>query len=147
LGAAPLAFRAPTKSGSKKGEQIIMTRNTVTLVGNIGADAQTRTTQTNSRFVTFSVATKTSWKDKKTGEWQSRTEWHRCVVFGKIVERAAQLKKGDRVEVHGRLSTREFLKDSAKQRITEVRLTALKKLEPAAQQQLAVPPAAEQATA
>jgi len=66
------------------------------------------------------------------------------VAFGRMADAAGQLKKGDRVELRGQLRTREFVKsaDSSKQRITEVRVTSLKKLEPAAAKQQ---PVAEQA--
>ena len=56
--------------------------NSVTLTGFLGGDAETRTSKNNSSFTTFSLATKTSWKDRETGEWSSHTEWHRAIVFG-----------------------------------------------------------------
>jgi single-strand DNA-binding protein len=55
--------------------------NTATLTGFLGGDAETRTTKTNTTFTVFSLATKNSWKDRETGEWTSRTEWHRAVVI------------------------------------------------------------------
>jgi single-strand DNA-binding protein len=118
-----------------------MTLNTVTLAGNLGADAQTHTTLNSSSFVTFSVATKTSWKNLKTGEWTSYIEWHRVVAFGRVASAASQLKKGDRVELRGQLRSREFAKspDSPKQRITEVRITSLRNLGPAAKRQPVTP--------
>jgi single-strand DNA-binding protein len=44
----------------------------------------------------LSVATKESWKDA-SGVWQSRTEWHRVVLFSRLAEYARTLAKGSRV--------------------------------------------------
>jgi single-strand DNA-binding protein len=108
-----------------------MYANTVTLTGFLGADAETRAGKNNSSFVTFSIATKNSWKDRETGEWNSRTEWHRAVVFGRLTGVAATLVKGDHVQVQGQLRTREYQSDSAasKQRVTEIRVTSILKLD------------------
>jgi single-strand DNA-binding protein len=61
----------------------------------------------------------------------SRTDWHRCVVFGRLAQAAAALKKGDYVNVQGQIQTREYNggKDSEKHRITEVRVASLLKVE------------------
>ena len=68
--------------------------NNVTLTGFLGGDADNRRTKNNTNFTAFSLATKNSWKDR-AGEWASRTEWHRAVVFGRLTAFAATLKKGD----------------------------------------------------
>ena len=66
--------------------------NRLTLIGFIGADAETKTGSRGSQFTVFSVATKRSWKNAQ-GDWESRTEWHRCLVFGKLGEFATSLKR------------------------------------------------------
>lgn len=109
--------------------------NNVTLTGFIGGDAETRTTKSNTAFTVFSLATKNSWKDHESGEWNSRTEWHRAVVFGRLTELASTLKKGDHVQVQGQLRTREYekategKKTGIKQRVTEIRVTSIVKLD------------------
>ena len=110
--------------------------NNVTLTGFLGGDAETRTTKSAVTFTVFSLATKNSWKDRQSGEWLSRTEWHRAVVFGRLTELAAELKKGDHVQIQGELRTREYEKPSegkneapAKQRVTEIRVTSILKLD------------------
>jgi single-strand DNA-binding protein len=103
--------------------------NNVTLTGFIGGDADTRTTKNNTNFTTFSLATKNSWKDRETGEWASRTEWHRAVVFGRLTTFAATLKKGDHVQIQGQLRTREYMKDEAKKTVAEIRVTSILKLD------------------
>jgi single-strand DNA-binding protein len=109
--------------------------NSVTLTGFIGGDAETRTTKNNVNFTVFSLATKNSWKDRESGEWNSRTEWHRAVVFGRQSEFAATLKKGDHVQIQGQLRSREYEKPAEgkkkaplKQRVTEIRVISLLKL-------------------
>jgi single-strand DNA-binding protein len=110
--------------------------NNVTLTGFIGGDAETRMTRSNATFTVFSLATKNSWKDRESGEWKSRTEWHRAVVFGRLTDLASTLKKGDHVQIQGQLRTREYekpaegkKKNATKQQITEIRVTSILKLD------------------
>jgi single-strand DNA-binding protein len=103
--------------------------NNVTLTGFLSGDADTRTTKNDTNFAVFSLATKNSWKDRATGEWASRTEWHRAVVFGRLTAFAATLKKGDHVQIQGQLRTRDYIKDEAKKTVTEIRVTPILKLD------------------
>ncbi len=86
--------------------------NKVTLIGNLGADPEVRSTSGGNRVATFSLATSRSW-NSPSGEKQEKTEWHRCVVWNSkastladIVER--YLKKGDKVYVEGRIEYRQW---------------------------------------
>lgn len=105
--------------------------NSVTLTGFLGSDAETRTTKNDVNVAVFSLATKSSWRDADSGEWLSRTDWHRCVAFGRVAQTAALLKKGDYVHVQGQLQTGEYNggKDSEKQRVTEIRVFRIVKLD------------------
>ena len=107
-----------------------MYQNKVNLIGFLGSDAEVRTAN-NRSFTTLSVATKSSYKDKKSGQYVSHTEWHRCVVFGKLSEFAATLTKGAHIQVEGELRSREFAskKANAKQRIWEIRVDSILKLD------------------
>jgi single-strand DNA-binding protein len=67
--------------------------NRVTLISFIGSHAE-RKVANAANIATFSLATKTSYKDD-AGSWESRTEWHRCVVFGR---RAPQKTNGQDME-------------------------------------------------
>ena len=81
--------------------------NKVILVGNLGADPETRYTPSGTAITTIRVATSESWKDKQTGEQQERTEWHRVKFFGRLAEIAGEyLKKGSQVYVEGRCAPR-----------------------------------------
>src|SRR5262245_4584842 len=90
-----------------------MYQNRVTLIGFLGKDAEIRTTKSQTQFTVLSLATKRSWKDRETGERQSRTTWHRCVVWGKLAEFAASLTKGAHVQVEGEIRTREYTPQSS----------------------------------
>ena len=107
-----------------------MYQNKVNLIGFLGGDAEVRTAN-NRSFTTLSVATKSSYKDKKSGKYVSHTEWHRCVVFGKLSEFAATLTKGAHIQVEGELRSREYVskKTDAKQRIWEIRVSSILKLD------------------
>jgi len=106
--------------------------NRLTLIGFIGADAETRTANSGAQFTVFSVATKRSWKNVQGG-CESRTEWHRCL--GKLGDFAASLKKGAHVEVEGELRSREYEKDGVTHRLFECRVEAILKLDRAAHQE------------
>ena len=107
-----------------------MYQNKVTLIGFLGNDAEVRA-NSNRSFTTLSLATKSSYKDKKSGEYISHTEWHRCVVFGKLSEFASTLKKGAHIQVEGELRSREYdsKKTDAKLRIWEIKVDSILKLD------------------
>ncbi len=105
--------------------------NRLTLIGFIGADAESKTGNNGSHFTVFSVATKRSWKDAQ-GDWESRIEWHRCISFGKLAEFAASLKKGAHVQVEGERRSRDYEKSGVSQRIFECHVESILKLDRAA---------------
>jgi single-strand DNA-binding protein len=100
-------------------------------MGFIGADAEVRSSKNDQKFTTFSLATKTSYKDKESGEYVSHTEWHRCIVFGKFGEFAATLKKGAHVQVEGEIRHTEYTPKTAKKpvRTDSIRITSILKLD------------------
>ena len=105
-----------------------MYQNKVTLIGFLGSNAEVRNNN-NGSFTTLSLATKSSYK--KNREYISHTEWHRCVVFGKLSEFAKTLTKGAHVQVEGELRSREYdsKKTDSKQRLWEVRVSSILKLD------------------
>jgi single-strand DNA-binding protein len=83
--------------------------NKVILIGNLGADPETRYTAGGSAVTNVRLATTDSWRDKQTGEQQERTEWHRIVFWGRLAEIAAEyLRKGSQIYVEGRIQTRKW---------------------------------------
>ncbi len=95
--------------------------NKVILVGYLGGDAESRFTPSGSAVATFNIATNES-RRNADGGYDDKTEWHRCVVFGKMAETAGEyLKKGQLVYFEGRLQTRSWDdKDGIKRYTTEV---------------------------
>ena len=105
--------------------------NRATLIGYLGSNAEVRTGRNDQKFTTFSIATKTSYKDKESGEYISHTEWHRCIVFGKFGEFAATLTKGAHVQVEGEIRHTEYTPKKAKKpvRTDSIRVTSILKLD------------------
>ena len=110
----------------------------VTLIGFIGNDAEKKVAGTTNLAI-FSLATKTSWRND-SGSWESRSEWHRCVAFGKLADFAGALKKGAHVAIEGELRSHEYdrevvvgaAKTTMTQRVWEIRVDTLLKLDRAA---------------
>ena len=83
--------------------------NKVILVGNLGADPETRSMPSGMTVTNIRIATSESWKDKTSGAQQERTEWHSIALFGRLGEIAAEyLRKGSQVFVEGKLRTRKW---------------------------------------
>ena len=94
--------------------------NKVILIGNLGADPETRHSAGGSQVTNIRVATSESWKDK-AGEKQEKTEWHRITFFGRLAEIASEyLRKGSMVYVEGRIETSTYEKDGEKRYSTSI---------------------------
>ena len=93
----------------RQGTEMARGINKVILVGNLGADPETRYMPSGSAVTNLSVATSESWKDKQTGEQKERTEWHKVAMFNRLAEIAAEyLRKGSQVYIEGKLRTRKW---------------------------------------
>ena len=126
-----LGFACVTRAGYGKFNETEITTmysNKVTLIGFIGADAEVRTNNDRS-LTTLSLATKSSYK--KDGKYIEHTEWHRCVVFGKLGEFAATLKKGAHIQVEGELRSRKYdsTKTNTEVTVWEIRVNSILKLD------------------
>jgi single-strand DNA-binding protein len=83
--------------------------NKVILIGNLGADPETRAMPSGTTVANLRIATSESWRDKQSGEQQERTEWHRVAFFGRLAEVAGEyLRKGSQVYIEGSLRTRKW---------------------------------------
>ena len=90
------------------------------LIGNLGKAPEVRRLENGNTVAKFSIATNESWKDK-SGEWQTQTEWHDIVVWGKLAEKAETLDKGATLYVEGKLTHRTWDdKEGSKRKTTEV---------------------------
>lgn len=99
-----------------------MSVNKVILIGNLGRDPEMRTTGNGTAVCNLNLATTESWKDKN-GEKREKTEWHRCVAWGKQAETIGKyMTKGSKVYIEGSLETQEWEKDGEKRYTTQVRV-------------------------
>jgi single-strand DNA-binding protein len=104
--------------------------NRVTLIGNVGADPEIRTTDGGTKVGAFSIATTRQWRSK-SGDRQEHTEWHRCTAWNSapntsgladIVERFVH--KGDKIYVDGRIKYREYEdRSGTKRSVAEIHVT------------------------
>ncbi|KZX57725.1 single-stranded DNA-binding protein [Halioglobus sp. HI00S01] len=97
--------------------------NKVIIVGNLGADPETRFFPEGGAVTNASIATSETWKDRQTGQQKERTEWHRVVFRDRGNYRLGQiageyLKKGSKVYVEGSLQTRKWQDQSGQDRYT-----------------------------
>ncbi len=105
--------------------------NKVTLIGNLGRDPEVRRFDNGTGVATFSVATNENYKDKNTGEWVTKTEWHNIACWRQLADRAEKdLKKGKLVFIEGKLTHRKYQdKEGNDKYITEVVANTLRLLE------------------
>ena len=88
--------------------------NTVSLVGNLGADPEIRTLTSGDRVANLRVATSETWRDRTSGERKERTEWHRVVIFNDNLVKVAEsyLRKGSKIYIEGAIQTRKWADQS-----------------------------------
>lgn len=103
--------------------------NKVIIVGSCGQDPEYRALS-NGGVVNLSVATSEKWIDKNSGNEQSKTEWHRCVAYGKLADIARDYcRKGSKVYIEGKLQTRSWEQDGQKRYATEIIFNELQLLD------------------
>jgi single-strand DNA-binding protein len=107
--------------------------NKVTLIGNLGADPEIRTTSNGNKVANFSLATGRQWTSP-SGEKQEKTEWHKCIAWNSRGDRGPQLadvieryvKKGDKLFVEGSIEYRQYEdKDKQTRYVTEINVREL----------------------
>ena len=93
--------------------------NKVILIGNLGKDPEVRHLESGVGVANFSIATSENYKDRKTGEKVSQTEWHNVVLWRGLADVAEKyLKKGDKVYIEGKLRTRTWQDQQGNNRYT-----------------------------
>jgi single-strand DNA-binding protein len=119
--------------------------NKAILIGNLGADPETRYTQGGQPVSNFRIATSEKWTSRE-GQAQERTEWHRIVTFGRLAETCRDyLQKGRQVYVEGRIQTRQWDdRDGNKRWTTEIVAQTVRFLGGRGAQESAGPPAASE---
>ena len=105
--------------------------NKITLIGRLGQNAETKTTQNKNEYVILNIATQESWKNDK-GDYENRTEWHRVYAWRNLSKFARTLQKGQLITLEGVLRYREVEDDvkgtAFKHRIAEVHAVSIKRL-------------------
>ena len=92
--------------------------NKVTLRGRAAANAELKDLP-NTTLVTLRVGTSDDYTDRD-GRRVERTDWHTVACWGKMADQARGIRKGDRVEVEGKLRTRSYEAKDGKRYITEI---------------------------
>jgi len=124
----PDRFRAPRRPAPQ--DITMASVNKVIIVGNLGADPETRYLPSGDAVTSIRVATTDRYKDKQSGEMREATEWHSISFFGKLAEIAGQyLKKGSQVYVEGSLRTRKYTdKNGVEKYATDIRADTMQML-------------------
>ncbi len=104
--------------------------NRVMLIGNLGADPESRAFPDGTAVCNIRLATTDKWRDRETGDMKEATEWHRVVLYRRLAEIADQyLQKGSHIYVEGRLRTRKWTdKNGAERYTTEIEADEMKML-------------------
>jgi len=103
--------------------------NRVTLIGNLGQDPETKTTESGKKLVHFTLATKEGFKNAE-GQRVNETTWHNIVAWNGLADIACKfLKKGNEVAVEGRIVYRSYEdKKGVTKYMTEIVLSDLELL-------------------
>ena len=98
--------------------------NSVLLLGNVGS-VEVKEFGEGKCLVQVSIATQSGYK-KKSGDWENKTEWHRCIfAIPSLAERAKTIGKGDTIEVRGSINTNKWTdKDGNERSIKEIAVTS-----------------------
>jgi single-strand DNA-binding protein len=101
-------------------------KNRVTLIGNLGQDPDTKTTETGKKVTHFTLATDDGYKNSD-GQKVKETTWHNIVAWNGLADIAGKfLKKGKEVAVEGRIVYRTYEdKKGVTKNITEIVLNDL----------------------
>lgn len=104
--------------------------NKVILIGNLGADPESRVFSNGEAICNLRIATTEKWKDKNSGEAKEATEWHRVTLYRRLAEVAFQyLKRGSTVYIEGKLRTKKWQDKSGAERYTiEIEASEMKML-------------------
>lgn len=110
--------------------------NKIMLIGNLGKDPDMSYTQSGTAVTKFSLAVSRRYKSQ-TGERVDETEWFNIVAWNQLAETCnTYLKKGNKVFIEGRLSTRKYTDREGIQRTSiEVIASDMEMLTPKSQQE------------
>lgn len=87
----------------------------VTIVGNLTSDPEVRHTSSGVPVADLRIAENRNYQDA-SGEWQQETSYYSAVVWRRLAEHAASLRRGDRVVAVGRMRQNEWTTDRGETR-------------------------------
>ncbi len=101
-------------------------RNSVRLIGFLGAAPEVKEISKTKKLAKMSMATSDSYRNDK-GEKVEETQWHNLVLWDKQADVASKyLDKGSEVAIEGKLVTRNYTdKDGIKKYFTEIVVSEL----------------------
>ncbi len=84
--------------------------NKITVMGNLGKDPDLRYLSDSTAAVSVPIAYSEKRTDKQTGEVKESTEWFSALFYGGAAEAIHRyMHKGDCIQVHGKLRTRQYV--------------------------------------
>lgn len=91
--------------------------NKVQLIGHVGHSPKSTQTKENHPVASVSLATNESYR--RNGEWETITEWHNLVFFGKLAAVAVErLQKGSQVYIEGKLRSNSWIDNEGVKRLS-----------------------------
>lgn len=93
--------------------------NSCSFIGNLGADVEVRSFQNGGRVANFRIACTEKWKDRE-GNPKEKTEWISIAIFNEGLIGVAErfLRRGSKVFVSGKMSTRKYQAQDGSDRYT-----------------------------
>ncbi|MCY4007753.1 MAG: single-stranded DNA-binding protein [Rhodobacteraceae bacterium] len=94
--------------------------NKVILLGNLGADPETREFPSGAQYCRLRIATSERWTDRNSGEKREKTQWHNVTIYADGLVKVVQqyLHKGEKVYIEGTLETRKWQDQNGEERYT-----------------------------
>lgn len=92
--------------------------NSVQIMGNVTSDVECKYTPSGAAVLNFSVATNRSYKQNE--EWKEEATYHNITLWRNADKVAERIKKGTRIHIEGRLTTRSWQKDGETKYRTEI---------------------------
>jgi single-strand DNA-binding protein len=100
--------------------------NKISLIGRCGQEPDVKILQSGSSVAQLRVATSEKFKNK-AGEKTEETQWHTCVLWGKLADLAKDyVHKGDQVYLEGILKYEEYEKDGVTRRVSKIHVREMK---------------------
>ena len=94
--------------------------NQAQIIGRVGNDVEIRNLPNGGKVANFSVATDEGYRDKQTGQWVDRVEWHRVTTFqpGLVEVLQKHCRKGRLAWVQGKIQSRKWQDANGNERTT-----------------------------